>query len=265
MKSNKSQNIIIALLIFIIIILVIVLVLVLNGTININFDNKNDNNIENNNNLENNDKVGLVELTLPSGNTIKISKEYETIFNNSTKIIAKTDNCNMTPKTSTDINNSELTLDDYIEKISNAYPDNFYTGNKVSISNTLFDFDNDGINEILLSLYESFILLHYYDNRVYGYELIGYRTNGNFRVNGTASFSASAFESGRIKYSFNGSNLVCNEVAYTTKDNSDTENNDIKINYILNHTEVTEQEYKDYLNELDKNELINYVQYSSKS
>jgi len=172
-----------------------------------------------NNEIINDNKVvednELIEITLPSGNKININKEYENIFNDSEKLIVKTNDCSTSFIDDSITNNSELTLSELLKASLSEYPDDIYTGKDISVSTTLFDFDNDGVNEIMFSYCESFIILHYYDNKIYAYKLIGYRTNGTWRVNGTSTFSASATNRGTTKYSFNASDLVCNVIAVT--------------------------------------------------
>ena len=91
----------------------------------------------------------------------------------------------------------------------------------VRVSKTTFDFDNDGINEIMLKLYEEYILLHYYNGEVYGYVLPGYRQNNNWEIDGTSHGSSSASESSSTKYSFSGSELTSEKsnVTNINKDN----------------------------------------------
>ena len=133
-----------------------------------NKNNNQENEEFNKNEQEDNKKTELTEIILPSNKSISINKEYANVFNNNEKIIVTS---NGNPHIDSEAYNSELTLTEFIDKELNKYPAEFYTGKKVSVSNTLFDFDNDGINEVMFSFCEEYILLHYYNGKIYGYTL----------------------------------------------------------------------------------------------
>ena len=180
-----------------------------------------------------------------SENNNENKNKIKNIFNGSEKII---------------IDNSEILLSDYISKRMANYPDGTYTGTKINVSYPLCDFDNDGLDEVLFSYCEEYLLLHIYNNRVYGYNLEGYRSNSNWTTDGTASFSSSAIDSGITKYSFNKEKLVSTIIMESSR--SDNYNNDSKIKYILNGKEVTKQQYDTALNEQNNKEKIKFIEYS---
>lgn len=139
------------------------------------------------------------------------------------------------------------------------YPNNFYTGKKVSVSNTVFDFDSDGVNEIMLSFCEEFILLHYYNGRVYGYSLGGYRNSMDWSIEGVAANSGSLVEIGYKKYSFNGSELLSQNIASSGYENIEVS---YDLKYEVEGKVVNKDTFIAYVEKLNKVDSIKYVEYS---
>lgn len=267
MEKKNNNGVIIGLLIGIIIMLLVFVCLFATNTIS--FSNKTEDNNQQANEYndaeeknKNSNNQALIEVKLPSNEKITISKEYEKIFNNNEKIIVKTDNYGSHFGDIKISNNSELTLSECLEKILDEYPDDFYTEKGITISNSLFDFDNDGVNEVMFSMCETYLLLHYYNNKVYGYVLNGYRTNGNWMVDGSATGSSSAFDGGRHRYSFDGEKIISNGIYGTSRDDSNSTSEEVKMIYYVNEKVVSKEEYDKFVEEYSKIELINFIKYS---
>ena len=265
MEKKNNNGVLIGILIGIIVMLLVFVCLFATNTISFNTKDVK-NTIEKSNNKEvtkNEDKnQKTVEVTLPSSEKITINKEYEKVFNNEEKIITKTEQYAPTFSERKISNNIELTLSEYLEEINKEYPDDFYSEQGITISNNNFDFDNDGVNEIMLYIRETYLILHYYDNKVYGYVLNGYRTNSNWRIDGTASGNVSAFDSWTVKYSFEKDKLIDTSISGTQRDEKNSTSEEVKMKYYINQKEVTKEEYDKFHEERSKIELINFIKYS---
>lgn len=224
MENKKSNVIIIMLLIVIIVILASLVFLFATKKIVLNTGVDNQEQGKKTQVEEKIDNKEMTDVTLPGGNTISINKVFEDVFNDSKKIFVKSEGNMPYQDVDPKAYSEELTLSDLIEKEKSSYSsgiEELVGDSIVRVSKTTFDFDNDGINEIMLKLYEEYILLHYYNGEVYGYVLPGYRQNNNWEIDGTSHGSSSAFESSATKYSFSGSELTSAKSNVTTinKDN----------------------------------------------
>lgn len=258
-KSNSKGSLVIGMLIGIIIMLVVGIGLFATNTIS--FSNKRHVNTTKGDN-NNSSATSMVDITLPSGNTITTNKEYENVLNGKEKIIVSSDG--QFPYKEAKAYNDELYLEDLLKTEKEEYPDGFYACNKTQISNNSFDIDNDGINEILISFCEEYILLHYYNGKVYGYTLPGYRSNGSWRVNGTAYGSGSAFDGGWVKYTFNKEKLESEEILHTErKVYTDPSAKEGELLYRVDGKEVSKEEYETKEKEQLKVKEIEYVDYSN--
>lgn len=224
MENKKSNVIIIILLIVIILILASLVFLFATKKIVLNTGVDNQEQGKKTQVEEKIDNKEMIAVTFPSGDTISINKGYKDVFNDSKKIFVKSEGNMPYQDVDPKAYSEELTLSELITKEKSSYPSGIeeLAGDSiVRISKTTFDFDNDGFNEIMLKLYEEYILLHYYNGEVYGYVLPGYRQNNNWEIDGTSHGSSSAFESSATKYSFSGSELTSAKSNVTTinKDN----------------------------------------------
>ena len=217
-------------------------------------EQKNTHNEENTNETKDEDKASIIEVTLPSGKKISVNGEYKNIFNNTEKIIIE----------DADKSTKKLTLDECINMIFDKYEEEVVKGKKTKISSTLFDFDKDSINEIMISLLdgEEYLLLHYNDKNIYGYVLGGYRTNGDWRINGISYFSSSAIDYGYTKYTFEGNNLKSEIIALSESDITSTGELRGMI-YKIKDKVVNEDEFNKYIKEIKDNDSIEFVDYSS--
>lgn len=270
--NSKGKNIIIILLIVIIIVLSIFIGLLLTNTISIGKkDNTNINKVEKKKSDSDSDtnKSSMINQTLPSGQVISVNRAFKGLFNDNQKIKFTTLSSD---KNMTDSNFEELTLSELLahEKSiwqQNSYvtncPTDSYSDKEISVSNTNFDLDNDGINEIMFSFCETFILLHYYDDNIYGYVLGGYRTNGNWTVSGKAYHSGSYIDYGYTKYTFNKDKLQSENIAESERDYSETITTEEKVNYTVEGKSVTKETFDSYMENVDKEEKIEYVGYSA--
>ena len=257
MKKRSGKNIMVVVLLFIFIVLIALIVLGASRFL-VNDDNKNEK-IKNSMEEETNNDNDMIKITLPSNEMITVNSEYEDVFNDNKKIIV-TDYEDLVLENG-DANSSELTLSELIKRESDKYDEEVWPDKSVLISNTLFDLDDDGIKEIMFSLGEEFILLHYYDNKVYGYILGGYRANGNWRVDGTSMFSSSATDNGINKYSFDKDKLVKEIIASAEGDYSEISSTNINIVYRVKGEIVSEEEYNNFLEEQENISLIEYIDY----
>lgn len=201
--------------------------------------------------------TSMVDITLPSGNVITTNIEYKKLLNGIEKMIV------VFPESEDNIDNEESYLEDYIKKEMTNYPDGFEECKRTEISKDSFDFDNDGINEIIISFCEEYLLLHYYNGKVYGYSLGGYRTNGSWRIDGSSYYSGSAVDNGFLKYTFNNEKIVSTNIVSRERDSKNSTLEETKVIYKINEKEVTKEEYEKKYNEQLEIKLIDFVNYSN--
>lgn len=226
--------------------------------------NSNTNQSNSNSNVKNNTttKQEMIKVQLPSGETISVNKVFKEMFMGMQQV-----NLNMKGIDSNSPN-AYLLLSDLIKKEIDNY--NQTEGaqcsyNNVKISSSQFDFDKDGINEILFSLCDEnrYALIHYdsKEDMIYSYDLAGYRSNGSWRVNGTSRASNSAFDNYVYQYSFNDAKLASTVIAYTMGEFTGSDDEDVKMTYIIGNKKVTKDEYSKFLKDQEKYALIEYVDY----
>ena len=113
------------------------------------------------------------------------------------------------------------------------------------------DMDKDGIEELVIyttSDYGAYVILHYENNKVYGY-MIGVRSLENLKTDGSfmGSSGANSNEYSRMTFNKNSYNLET-EAVY------DGTNKDYKIN----NANVSEKEIKEYVENWNKKENVSW-------
>lgn len=115
----------------------------------------------------------------------------------------------------------------------------------------LIDFDNDGINELVVYVsenYGAYIIFHMYAGNIYGFEfmeraLIDLKTDGSFIQSEGAGINAYA----RLAFNENGYDVF--EEAYS---------NDIDNVYEINEKESTSEKVNNYRQEFSKKESVKW-------
>lgn len=113
------------------------------------------------------------------------------------------------------------------------------------------DMDQDGIEELVIyttSDYGAYIVLHYENNKVYGY-MIGVRSLENLKTDGSFMASSGANSVEYLRMTFNKNNYKVNtEAVYDATDKT----------YKINNKDVSEKEIKEYEEKWNKKENVKW-------
>lgn len=200
------------------------------------------------------------EVTLQSGENVQVAKEYFDVIIGAGKVTVQTEGYETVFNTEKVENNSEM----YLTECFNAILDENPEGSKtILISNTPVNLGNDRYNELIFAVGEkAYLILHYTNDKVYAYALGGYKANGDWKVDGTASFSSSAFEGGITKYTFDGTKLNSEIVAKSERAEDFEKTNN--INYELKGNKTSQADYDSFILLQNQTPQIEFIQYSAK-
>lgn len=182
-----------------------------------------DNNIQ-----ENAENLNDVNSEKTLDNSIDTKKILVNVINNKQKLINK--------------DNQEIYFKDF-EIVENQ---------KAEVDKYAFvDMDKDGTEELVIyttSDYGAYIILHYENNKVYGY-MIGNRSFENLKIDGSFMRSSGADS---VEYS----RMTFNKNSYSIKKEAvyDVTN---KV-YEIDNTSVSEKEIKEYVEKWNKKENVNW-------
>ena len=192
----------------------------------------------------------IIIVIVGAGFFIWKNEENKTEGNNITNT---TTNSNTTQNTSTDtkqlllnvMNNKQKFIDEDNNEV-------YFKDFKIVENQTAFvDMDKDGTEELVIyttSDYGAYVILHYENNKVYGY-MIGVRSLENLKTDGSFMGSSGANSNEYSRMTFNkNSYSIKTEAVYDGTD---------KI-YKINNEKVSEKEIKEYVENWNKKENVSW-------